>query len=76
MDELGLGGTAGSSKAGAFGSGFFVSGQGVRRVLGIDPGLASTGFGIVDFCNNRYRLVHYGVISTEAGEPLGLLLRE
>lgn len=58
-------------KAGAESSGFFVSGQGSRRVLGIDPGLASTGFGIVDFCGNRYRLVHYGVISTEAGEPHG-----
>ena len=40
-------------------------------MLGIDPGLASTGFGIVDFWDNRYRLVHYGVISTEAGEPHG-----
>ena len=71
VDEPGLGGTAGSSNAGAFGSGFFFSGQGARRVLGIDPGLASTGFGIVDFCSNRYRLVHYGVISTAAGEPPG-----
>ncbi len=58
-------------KAGAEGSGFFVSGQKLRRVLGIDPGLASTGYGIVDFVGSRYRLVQYGVISTEAGEPHG-----
>ncbi|MDR3283617.1 MAG: crossover junction endodeoxyribonuclease RuvC [Treponema sp.] len=43
----------------------------VRRVLGIDPGLSSTGYGIVDFSNNRYSLVTYGVISTKAGEPHG-----
>ncbi|MBR6565269.1 MAG: crossover junction endodeoxyribonuclease RuvC [Spirochaetaceae bacterium] len=70
-DGAGSGGIAGSSKAGALGSGFFVPAGKTRRVLGIDPGLASTGYGIVDFCNNRYRLVHYGVISTEAGTPHG-----
>ncbi len=35
------------------------------RVLGIDPGLANTGWGIVDFSQNRYRLVEYGVIETK-----------
>jgi crossover junction endodeoxyribonuclease RuvC len=43
----------------------------VRRVLGIDPGLSSTGYGIVDFSAGRYRMVTYGVISTQAGEPHG-----
>lgn len=38
----------------------------VRRVLGIDPGLAHTGWGIVDFSNNRYHLVSYGVIETDS----------
>jgi crossover junction endodeoxyribonuclease RuvC len=41
----------------------------MRRVLGIDPGLASTGFGIIDYCEGRYRLVSYGVISTAAHTP-------
>ena len=40
-----------------------------RRVLGIDPGLASTGFGIVDFKDGRYRMVSYGVIETAAHTP-------
>ncbi len=39
-----------------------------RRILGIDPGLASTGFGIIDFDNNRMKLVAYGVIETDAAE--------
>ncbi len=43
----------------------------IRRVLGIDPGLANTGFGIVDFINGRYRMVSYGCITTKADEPLG-----
>lgn len=43
----------------------------IRRVLGIDPGLANTGFGIVDFCNGCYRMVSYGCISTNSEEPHG-----
>ena len=43
----------------------------IRRVLGIDPGLANTGFGVVDFCNGRYRMVSYGCITTGTDEPHG-----
>ncbi|MCH5290916.1 MAG: crossover junction endodeoxyribonuclease RuvC [Treponema sp.] len=39
-----------------------------RRIIGIDPGLASTGFGIVDSLNGRMNLVSYGVIETRASE--------
>ena len=41
----------------------------IRRVLGIDPGLANTGFGVVDYVNGRYRMVSYGCITTGADEP-------
>ena len=47
------------------------NGKGIRRVLGIDPGLANTGFGIIDFCNGRYRMVSYGCITTQAHSPHG-----
>ena len=43
----------------------------VRRVIGIDPGLANTGCGVVDFCNGRYRMVSYGCITTGSEEPHG-----
>ena len=43
----------------------------IRRVLGIDPGLANTGFGVIDFCNGRYRMVSYGCITTGSEEPHG-----
>lgn len=43
----------------------------VRRVLGIDPGLANTGFGVVDYSEGRYRMVSYGCITTKADRPHG-----
>lgn len=43
----------------------------IRRVLGIDPGLANTGFGVVEYRDGRYRMAGYGVIETEAGSPRG-----
>ena len=46
----------------------------VRRVLGIDPGLANTGWGIVDWSGNRFTLVKYGVIETAASEIHGTRL--
>lgn len=36
------------------------------RVLGIDPGLAIVGYGIIDFDGNKYKTVDYGVITTPA----------
>ena len=43
----------------------------IKRILGIDPGLASTGFGVIDCKDNTYRMVSYGVIETKAGCPHG-----
>ena len=43
----------------------------IKRVLGIDPGLANTGFGIVDFYKGRYRMVSYGCITTKADQDHG-----
>lgn len=40
------------------------------RILGIDPGYAITGYGVVDYVGNKFRVVDYGAITTEAGEPM------
>lgn len=40
------------------------------RVLGIDPGVEITGFGLVDVDGNSQTLVECGVIRTPVGEPL------
>ena len=29
-------------------------------VIGIDPGLANTGYGIISFSNNRFECIEYG----------------
>lgn len=39
-------------------------------ILGIDPGIAILGFGIVRFEANKYTVVDYGAITTEAGVPM------
>lgn len=40
------------------------------RILGIDPGLATVGFGIIDADKNSQKLVTYGTIKTNPGLPL------
>lgn len=39
-------------------------------ILGIDPGIATTGIGIVETNGSKHRLVYCGAIVTEAGLPL------
>ncbi|MDR1630691.1 MAG: crossover junction endodeoxyribonuclease RuvC [Oscillospiraceae bacterium] len=37
------------------------------RILGIDPGYATVGWGVVDYQSNRFSVVDYGAITTPAG---------
>ena len=34
------------------------------RVIGIDPGTAIVGYGIIDYDKNKYSIVDYGVVLT------------
>jgi crossover junction endodeoxyribonuclease RuvC len=45
------------------------------NVLGIDPGTAACGYGIVHSHGGRLRVVDYGSWSTAAGDPAGSRLR-
>jgi crossover junction endodeoxyribonuclease RuvC len=45
-------------------------------VLGIDPGTASTGYGLVESAGSRLRALEQGVIATRAGVPLERRLHE
>lgn len=45
-----------------------------RRIIGIDPGLANTGFGIIDCDGIRMSLVSYGVIETPSQDSHELRL--
>lgn len=41
----------------------------MKTILGIDPGLASTGWGVLQTDGQRHKRVDSGVISTKAGLP-------
>lgn len=40
------------------------------RVLGIDPGIAIVGYSILDFENNKFKLIEYGCVTTSSTSPL------
>ncbi len=46
------------------------------RILGIDPGYAIVGYGVVEAAGGGYRPVEYGAVTTRAGEDFGLRLKE
>ena len=37
-------------------------------ILGIDPGLAIVGWGVIDYDKNRFRTIDFGSLQTPAGE--------
>lgn len=45
------------------------------RILGIDPGLATMGYGVIDAERGKYRLIQFGTITTPAGQPMPNRLR-
>src|SRR4051812_935952 len=40
------------------------------RIIGVDPGTATTGFGIIEHDHGRLTFVDAGVITTPAGTPM------
>ncbi len=46
------------------------------RILGIDPGLNTTGYGVIDASTGRVRLVEAGVVRGGAGKSLAHRLGE
>jgi crossover junction endodeoxyribonuclease RuvC len=44
-------------------------------VLGVDPGTATTGYGVVEETDGQLRAIAYGAITTPAGDPLPLRLQ-
>jgi len=45
-------------------------------ILGIDPGLADTGFGVITIEKNKLRMVDFGIIKTKAKIPLATRLNQ
>ena len=46
------------------------------RILGIDPGYAIVGYGVIEFSGSRYYAIDYGVITTTANTPFPQRLQE
>jgi crossover junction endodeoxyribonuclease RuvC len=46
------------------------------RILGIDPGLCNTGFGVIEIKENKPHYVASGIIHTNANESLSLRLKD
>lgn len=46
-----------------------MSGPKTTRILGLDPGTAVTGWGVIEYRGGSSRLVAHGVISTSARQP-------
>lgn len=46
------------------------------RILGIDPGYGITGYSIIDYIGNRFKLIDSGAIKTPAGMSFPLRLSQ
>ena len=44
-------------------------------ILGIDPGLATLGYGVIEVNNDKRRLIQFGTLTTPAGQPMPQRLR-
>ena len=40
------------------------------KILGIDPGFAIVGYGVVDYIGNKFSVADYGAVTTAAGENI------
>lgn len=43
-------------------------------ILGIDPGYAIVGYGIIEYKNNHFSVIDFGAVTTQAGMPFNLRL--
>ncbi len=39
-------------------------------VMGVDPGIAILGYGVLEICGNKYKTITSGAITTSAGQPM------
>ncbi|MGI6240090.1 MAG: crossover junction endodeoxyribonuclease RuvC [Christensenellales bacterium] len=44
-------------------------------ILGIDPGLATIGYGVIEVAGDKRRVIQYGTLNTKAGTPMPQRLR-
>lgn len=47
-----------------------------ERILGIDPGLRVTGYGVIEYAGGRTRMIEGGIVAPDPSRPLEDRLRE
>ena len=45
------------------------------RILGIDPGIATVGFGIIEFDNRKFETIEYGAVFSPSDECMPVRLK-
>ncbi|QUH26743.1 crossover junction endodeoxyribonuclease RuvC [Serpentinicella alkaliphila] len=45
-------------------------------ILGIDPGIAITGYGLIKYSGNRFEVINYGAVTTDSKMPMPLRLKK
>ena len=46
------------------------------KILGLDPGLRTTGWGVIEADGNRLRHLAHGTVGSDASDPLAVRLRD
>lgn len=46
------------------------------KILGIDPGFAIVGFGVINYEGNHFKTIKYGAVTTDAGEDIFLRFKK
>ena len=49
--------------------------NGFCRIIGVDPGLASCGWGVIELSGNKLRYIAHGCIETKVDDPKGERLK-
>jgi crossover junction endodeoxyribonuclease RuvC len=44
-------------------------------IMGIDPGIAITGYGVLEYDSDRFRVIDFGAVTTDSKTPLPLRLK-
>ena len=42
------------------------------RGIGLDPGYAIVGYGVIDYIGNKFKIVEYGAITTESNQNMNV----
>ena len=45
------------------------------KILGIDPGIATVGFGVIEYDGNAFKVVEYGAVTSPAHTPMPIRLK-